>query len=69
MAREVITLGIGPGGTIKHFLTVGLNIGIVTDTSISLTLLARDPSLTLEARDPSLTLTTRSTSLTLETRT
>lgn len=27
MSKNIITLGIGPGGSIKYFLTFGLDIG------------------------------------------
>lgn len=31
MSKNIITLGIGPGGSIKYFLTFGLDIGEPSD--------------------------------------
>lgn len=66
--KNVITLGIGSSpGTIKYFLTLGLDISTVTGV-VDLTLPDRTTALTLSSRTVALTLRDRAVDLTLENR-
>lgn len=69
MSAGIITQGIGPSGSIKHFLTLGLDLGAeaVVDL-VDLTLESRSVAGTLGSRDVAGTLESRSASLTVTTR-
>lgn len=69
MATGIITQGIGPSGSIKHFLTLGLNIGAAAEVeSVALTLAARSVAATLNSRSVAGTLESRDVELTVPTR-
>ena len=66
----LITLGIGPGGSLTYLMTGGLNLAEIEAPTdfITLHLHTRSADLTLDTRNADLTLHTRSADLTVETR-